>query len=153
MREYRAGDLTAVNELVRRTIDLAYAGIYPPRAIAHFHEHHAAGQIAADAQNGHTVVVERDGQMVATGTLVDGEITRVYVDPEWQGRGLGLAIMRVLEARARELGLEEVELYAAVGSRTFHDLLGYVVTKEGEADCGEGQVLKYYRMAKRLTPS
>lgn len=153
MREYRPGDLTALDELVSRTIDVAYAGVYPPRAIAHMHEHHTADEIAADAEQGHTVVVEREGRIVATGTLIDGEITRVYVGPEWQGRGLGLAIMRGLEARARELGLEDVELYATIGSRTFYDRLGYVVTREGVADCGEGQVLKYYRMAKRLTPS
>ena len=152
MRTFQPDDLAAVSALVQRTIDLSYAGVYPPLAIAHFHEHHAAERIAGDAESGYTVVVERDGGIVATGTLVGDDVRRVYVEPEWQGRGLGRAVMHVLEARAAEEGIAQVTLYASVVAKPFYVRLGYAVFEEGEHDCGEGQVLRYFRMAKRLAP-
>jgi len=42
VRTFQADDLAEVSALIHRTIDVSYAGVYPPRAIAHFHEHHAA---------------------------------------------------------------------------------------------------------------
>ena len=150
MRECRPGDLAEVSALVQRTMDASYAGVYPPLAIAHFHEHHAEETIAAEAESGAMVVAERDGRIVATGALVGNEISRVYVEPELQGQGIGRAIMAALEARAREEGLTGVVLYASVVAKPFYDQLGYVVGEVGESDCGEGQMLRWYRMSKRL---
>ena len=150
LREFRPDDLSVVAELVHRTIDVAYAGVYPPRAIGHFHGHHTEGKILADANQGYTVVAERDGRLVATGTLVANEIQRMYVDPSAQGQGLGTAILRALEARAREEGTARLQLYASVVARRFYEELGYVVTEEGAGDVGEGQVLRYFRMAKAV---
>ncbi len=152
VRTFQPDDLAEVSALIHRTIDASYAGVYPPLAIAHFHEHHADYTIVAEAESGHIVVVERDGRMVATGTLVGDEVSRVYVEPERQGQGIGTAIMEALEARAREEGLTDVVLYASVVAKPFYDRLGYVVSEEGERDCGQGQMLRWYRMAKRLPP-
>ena len=150
MREFCTADLAEVSALVNRTIDVSYAGVYPPLAIAHFHEHHTADKIAADAEQGYAVVLERDGRIVATGTLLGDDVRRVYVEPEWQGRGLGGAIMHALEARAAEEGIAQVILGASLVAKPFYDRLGYVAFEEGEGDCGEGQVLRYFRMRKRL---
>lgn len=149
MREFRPGDLAEVAALVRRTIDRSYAGIYPPLAVAHFHEHHTREEIAANAEQGSIVVVERDGRIVATGTLIGYDVRRVYVEPAWQGRGLGRAIMAELEARAAKQGVEEVQVYASLPAKPFYERLGYLAVEEGARDCGEGQVLRWIRMSKR----
>jgi GNAT superfamily N-acetyltransferase len=150
LRQFRAEDLAAVTALVRRTIDLSYAGIYPPLAIAHFHEHHTDEEITSNAEQGYTVVAERNGRIVATGTLVGDDVRRVYVEQAWQGRGLGRAIMEELEGRAAEQGAEEVQVYASLPAKPFYEQLGYVVVEEGARDCGEGQTLRWFHMSKRI---
>lgn len=61
-------------------------------------------------------VVAYDGfEAVATGGLrpaVDGamEIKRMYVRPEWRGRGLARLVLADLEQRARELGATRIVL-------------------------------------------
>jgi len=152
LRAFAPRDLSAVSAMIHRTIDVSYAGVYPPLAIAHFHEHHTADKIAADAEQGYAVVLERDGRIVATGTLVGDDVRRVYVDPACQGQGLGTAIMRALEDRARGDGIAQIELYSSVVAKPFYDRLGYAVGEEGAGDVGEGQVLRYFRMVKRLAP-
>ena len=58
-------------------------------------------------------LVESDGRVVAQGSLMqrgdklDGWIS---VDPKFTGRGLGSALIGIVEARARELGAESVKL-------------------------------------------
>jgi hypothetical protein len=41
-RAFAESDLAAVKALVDRTIDVSYAGIYPPAAITFFKEYHSS---------------------------------------------------------------------------------------------------------------
>ena len=93
-RAFAADDLAAVSEVVHRSIEVSYAGVYPPRAVAHFHEHHTAGKIAADAEAGLTLVIERDGRIVGTVTLVGGEISRAAVGGTSPSREKGRGVRR-----------------------------------------------------------
>lgn len=72
-----------------------------------------------------------DGRPVAAARLMRGPAPgvgvaqRVAVLPELRGTGVGAALMSVLEARARERGMTEVELHAQVPVRGFYERLGY----------------------------
>ena len=94
IRAFAPDDLAAVSEVVHRSIEVSYAGVYPPRAVAHFHEHHTADKIAAEAEAGRTLVVERHGRIVATGTLVGGEISRAAVGGTSPSREKGRGVRR-----------------------------------------------------------
>ena len=65
--------------------------------------------------DGHFVVAFEQGRAVACGGLArygerEGEIRRMYVDPEARGRGLSRAILGALEDAARSLGYEMLRL-------------------------------------------
>ena len=64
---------------------------------------------------GHFVVAFEEGRAIACGGLArhderEGEIRRMYVDPEARGRGLSRAILGALEDAARSLGYEALRL-------------------------------------------
>ena len=72
------------------------------------------------APDGHFVVAVEQGRAVACGGLArydgrEGEIRRMYVDPEARGRGLSRAILSALEAAARALGYEALRLETGTG--------------------------------------
>ncbi len=76
-----------------------------------------------------------------------GLISAVSVVPEYRYLGLGRMIMETLEAVARQLNLEKVELQAPVTSCGFYKIMGYVCrgTENEEDTC------RFCRMEKALT--
>jgi GNAT superfamily N-acetyltransferase len=152
LRPFRPADLQAVRDLVLATIDASFAGVYAPSAVRHFRRHHEAQEILADAAGGYAVVLERGGQIVATGTLTGkGKITRVYVRPDLQGRGLGKRVMEHLEQHARATGRASVFLNASTVAKRFYESLGYRLREAKCHTLEDGAKLDYFEMDKPLT--
>jgi predicted GNAT family N-acyltransferase len=82
-----------------------------------------------DATAVHVVAAVGD-RVVGAGRLVMaadvGILGRLSVLDEVRGRGLGVAMVRLIEDQARAQGCREVELHAQVPVRGFYERLGYV---------------------------
>ena len=150
IRKFQDSDLISVRDLIHRTIDGCYSGVYPPRAVQFFKDFHSEAQILERQRNGDILVLEHDGNLVATGTIVGGDIFGVFVDPGFQRHGYGAAIMRELEGRARTRGYFESELSVSLPSRGFYEGLGYRMLEECTTDVGEGESLNYWKARKDL---
>lgn len=71
------------------------------------------------------------GMRVRPGDI--GEVTRVFVEPAARGTGVGRLLMKELERKSRELGLDALRLDTRtdlVEARSLYASLGYI---EGEA--------------------
>jgi predicted GNAT family N-acyltransferase len=99
-----------------------------------------------DAVSDHAVALV-DGVVVGTGRLLpDGTIGRMAVSASARGRGIGAAVLGVLERRARERGLAAVELHAQVHALGFYDRYGYVPYTEVYLEAG----IEHRSMRKEL---
>lgn len=76
-----------------------------------------------------------------------GKAERVAVRGAWQGRGIGAALMRELEAEAARRGLTELELNAQEAVLPFYEGLGY----EAYGDRFMEACIPHRHMVKRLT--
>lgn len=72
---------------------------------------------AADVAPGHGafLVAYSEGQPVGCGAIRRigegiAEVKRMYVAPEWRGRGVGRTLLEALEAEARQLGVTRIVL-------------------------------------------
>ena len=72
------------------------------------------------------MVLDKASRILGTGTLVGGEIKRVFVDPTFQKQGFGRRIMQQLEEAAARQGVKTVKLDASLPSQVFYERLGYV---------------------------
>jgi GNAT superfamily N-acetyltransferase len=143
-------DVDDVRVLICRTIRISYQRAYSPQAIAFFEDYHSLDNIRRDARQGTTLVAFMEKAIVGTGTLLDGEIKRVFVDPEHQGRGVGRELMMSLIAEARTQGLRSVSLDASLVSRGMYEHLGFRFLRNGRHDLGNDLVLDYYQMVLDL---
>jgi GNAT superfamily N-acetyltransferase len=150
IRSFAPGDLDPVWRLIGSTIDSAYSGVYPERAIAYFKRLHSGAGIAARAKEGTVLVVERDGAIIGTGSLIGDEIGGVFVRRDVQGQGIGTRLMDELEERASAAGLASVSLSVSLPSRAFYVRRGYSVSGMLSGDMGCGQTLDYWQARKSL---
>ena len=150
IRKFKQSDLGAVRKLIYDTIDVCYRDDYCQEAIKFFKEWHCDEHILKDAGAGYMIVLEDDGNIIGTGTVNDGEIKRVFVEPAMQGKGFGKLIMQKLEEQTNLEGLDVVRLDASLTSKKFYDLLGYVTIKKNFREVENGKRLDYYIMEKSL---
>jgi GNAT superfamily N-acetyltransferase len=89
-----------------------------PRTISNYEELIRTREfLVADDQNG----------IVGFGVLnpATSIIEAVYVDPAAAGRGIGMELMRELEARAADLGIKQLHLNASLNAVPFYRKAGY----------------------------
>ena len=151
IRHFRRSDIGPLQRLIQETIDISYSGVYPPRAVEFFKKFHGEQRILERSQAGTILVAEENGELIATGSLVQSEIFAVFVHPEFQHGGRGKALMRMLEDEARVSGVTETELSVSLPSKRFYESLGYELVEECSKDVGQGQRLDFWKGKKRLT--
>lgn len=150
LREFLTTDLFAVKSLVHRTIAICYPGHYCLEAVRFFANYHSEQAILQDAREGCTLVLDRAGRILGTGTLVGDEIKRLFIEPGLQRHGLGRLIMQRLEAKAMSLGIGTVRLDASLPAKAFYDSLGYATLEETFLRVENDRRLDYFRMHKTL---
>ncbi len=150
IREFQRADLAALKALVHKTIVTCYPGYYCMEAVRFFLDYHSEEAILQDARKGRTVILDKAGRILGTGTLVDDEIKRVFVDPTFQKQGFGRRIMRQLEEAAVRQGVAAVKLDASLPAKAFYDRLGYMTVEPAFLPVENGQRMDFFKMQKAL---
>jgi len=150
IREFKLADLESVKELINRTIDACYNGYYCNEVMDYFDMYNWDGNILKVARDGYIVVVEKQGKIVGTGSIIGEVVSRVFVDPACQKQGLGKMIMNKLERQAAANGVKIVRLRALANAKKFYESLGYVTVDKGLVAVDNSRHLEYYQMEKKL---
>ena len=150
IREFQRADLPALRALVHKTVATCYPGYYCVEAVRFFLDYHGEEAILQDAREGRTVVLDKAGRILGTGTLVDDEIKRVFVNPTFQKQGFGRRIMRQLEEAAARQGTTAVKLDASLPAKAFYDRLGYTTVAPAFLPVENDQRLDFFKMQKTL---
>lgn len=150
IRNYNEQDLERLNFIIQNTIKRSYMDFYPQEAIDYFSELHSTENLKKDIPKGFTFMLELKNEILASGSIVENEIKRVFVLPEYQGMGFGKKIMLKLEETAINNGLDEVKLCASLPSKDFYLSLGYEIVRFNYIEVKNNERLEYYYMEKYL---
>jgi putative acetyltransferase len=97
-----------------------------------------------------TLVAEIDGVVAGFSDLEpDGHIDMLFVDADYQGRGVAGALLDRIEAMAREQGLERLFTEASITARPMFEHRGFSVETAQDVAL-RGQTFRNYRMVKAL---
>lgn len=80
----------------------------------------------------------------------DGHIDLFFVHPDFQGRGVGWALMAHIQSRARSMGLSRLYAEVSITARPFFERSGFQVLAEQTVEV-RGQTFRNYRMEKRVS--
>lgn len=154
MNFYNAGlqEFSIVKQITRRTIKKIYPDYYPKDVVSFFLKHHSDANIRRDIENNNVYLLEVDGKPVGTGSIHENEIGRVFVLPEFQGRGYGTLIMNQLETIISKR-YNHVKLDASLPAHSLYLKLGYASVGYHKIKTAKGKILCYHEMEKPLVGS
>nr|WP_314483670.1 GNAT family N-acetyltransferase [uncultured Pseudomonas sp.] len=88
-----------------------------------------------------------DSKIVGTASLEKDVVRSVFVDPAYQGRGIGEQLMGCIECEALGAGVSQLRVPASLTAQGFYARLGYLAVRE--VDHGHERTVV---MTKRLNP-
>ena len=139
IRKASSTDASSIAEIHQTSRQNAYKHILPEELLnkhsTEEREEHWKKQISqADSQTKNIYVVEYQQQMVGFAVLVlnseDAEIDRLYVLPDFTGRGIGRALVRHCMDRLSQSQCVSVTLWTFEGNaaaRRFYEYVGFVL--------------------------
>ena len=139
-------DLDSVYEIVSETVKQTYIECYNQEIVDFFLRIHSKDNIERDIKEHSMYLIKDNGQLVGTGCAKNNEIARVYILPEYHGRGLGTGIMDLLESEISKK-YKSVTLSPSLIAVDFYKRRGYYYTKHDEHEIG-GMILAHDTMQK-----
>ena len=153
VRRARPEDGEEIGRVHRDSIRGLCGGHYAPEKIEVWARPRPPGHYERAILGKDFYVAEESGEIVGFGVLdaETREVEAVYVGPSAAGRGVGMKILRTLEGRARELGLESLRLDSSLNAVGFYERAGFRVEGMGEHRLGGAVDIPCAHMSKRLS--
>lgn len=144
-------DFEDVKNIVRTTISQIYPHYYPKGAVDFFLQHHNDNSIAADIDHGIVYVcLDADRSIVGTVTIKGNEILRLFVLPEYQGKGYGGELIDFAEKMISEV-YSDIVIDASFSAKSIYLKRGYKETEYHTIISENGDRLCYDVMVKLCT--
>lgn len=141
-------DAGIVKKISHDTIKAVYPRYYPSGAVDFFLAHHSNEHILRDIEAGEVWLIADEGSTVGTVTVNGNEINRLFVLPEYQGKGYGRALMEYAEKLVFSR-YDCAELSASLPAKTIYIKNGYVPESYHIIECDNGDKLCYDYMKKQ----
>lgn len=143
-------DYEVIVNIVHTTVQSVYPYYYLPEAVNFFLQHHNEENIKKDIlENRVSVIIENEERIIGTGTMDGRYIGRVYVLPEYHGKGYGKALMETLESKIAK-NFSTSYLDASLPSYDFYLRMGYQPTEYHKFKVENDRIMCYYVMEKNL---
>ena len=137
-----------VKNIVYTTINAVYPHYYPAGAVRFFLEHHSEEHIISDIRAGKVyLLLDDDGIPAGTVTLNGNDIGRLFVLPEYQGRGFGSELLRFAEKNI-PAEYDEIVLDSSFPAKAIYLRKGYTITKFSTVEA-YGDYLCFDSMSKK----
>ena len=150
IRKFKSSDSVEVARSHRGTIRYINKANYPPKQIKVWSGRVSAKRFRESIHQRKRFVAIEKGKIVGFGDFSpDGELTGLYVNKDFQRKGVGKYLLKKLEKEARKQGIKEFHLSSTITAKIFYQRNGYQITKKGKHEIN-GQMLVVYRMKKKL---
>lgn len=137
----------AVRFIVKTTIETVYPDYYPKGAVDFFLCHHSDEEIKKAVIAGGVYLIQDDDKIMGTGSINGNEISRLFVLPQYQGKGYGTAMMDELE-RIVFCNHSQILLDASLPAYGMYVHRGYVPMEYHSIKTENGHYLCYHVMKK-----
>jgi GNAT superfamily N-acetyltransferase len=125
LRRAKPEEAAAISAMILRTVRQTNAADYEPALIEGLAADLTESEVARHMRERLVHVAVSGGEIVGTASLSGERVNSVFVEPSHQGRGIGLKMMRFIEALASRQGREHLCLSSSLTALNFYRRLGY----------------------------
>ncbi len=150
IRQATIRDLNRIEFVTRETINVVYPRYYPQGAVDFFLAHHNTHNIADDINADIVFAAEYDRIIVGTVTVREDEICRLFVLPEYQGKGIGGDLLDFAERMIAE-NHSKITLSASLPAKKIYLKRGYREVSFDYIQTENGDFLSYDTMEKNCS--
>jgi putative acetyltransferase len=159
IREANESDVAAIRSVHRRSVlDLA-TKTYSPEVIANWKPNPSQDSFERHRESirtGYEIVwvVEVSGTIEGFSVLVpsENELRALYVTGGIARRGIGTALFKILEEKAKELGLKKLKLSSSLNAQPFYEKNGFRALTKSFHTLQTGGKIECVLMEKDLSP-
>ena len=151
IRRFKEEEAKEVSDLLRKTIRISNTKDYPLQLMELLIETETPEHVLERASWTHFYVAEDEGKIVGCGAIGpfwgkedESGLFTIFVLPEYQGKGVGRAIIETLEKDEYFLRAKRIEIPSSITGCQFYRKFGYDY-KNGIAEVDEEHV---YRLEK-----
>ena len=147
IRRFQKGDEEILSIMIRRTLrEVNYTS--PKSELDYLIPHYSPETMVELSETGHTYVLEEDGQIIGSGTILpdgetEAEIVAAFLSPESIGKGYGRKLFETLEADELAAMATRVWLTSSDMAVEFYEHMGWVTSKRPPCPGGRGQPALY----------
>ena len=132
IRRFKTADAKTVSDLIRKTIKISNVKDYPADIIDILDKTETPEHVIERAGWTHFYVVEDEKQIIGCGAIGpfwgkedESSLFTIFVDPEYQGKGIGRSIIETLETDEFFLRAKRIEIPASITGVPFYRKFGY----------------------------
>lgn len=151
IRRFRPEDAEETARLIQTTLKISNSKDYPPEYIEYNIATHTAEVLRQRAEEGHMYVACDGRRIIGCGAIApywgsetESILLTIFVLPEYQGKGVGRAIIETLEQDEYFLRASRIEIPASITGAEFYKKMGYRC-KNGVEELEDGVM---YRLEK-----
>ena len=130
IRRFQKGDEEILSIMIRRTLrEVNYTS--PKSELDYLIPHYSPETMVELSETGHTYVLEEDGQIIGSGTVLpdgetEAEIVAAFLSPESIGKGYGRKLFETLETDELAAKATRVWLTSSDMAVEFYEHMGWV---------------------------
>ena len=132
IRRFKEEEANEVSDLIRNTIRISNTKDYPLELMKLLIETETPEHVLERASWTHFYVAEDEGKIVGCGAIGpfwgkedESGLFTIFVHPEYQGKGVGRAIIETLEKDEYFLRAKRIEIPASITGVPFYLKMGY----------------------------
>ena len=150
IRPMRAGEETAVIDLVKRVFEATVAPHYSEAGVQEFYTYAAPEPLASRQQSDHFVLVaEQDRRLIGMIEMRHTEhVAMLFTEPQGRGTGRRLLQTALAVSVSQNPGLSRVTVHSSPNAVSAYERLGFRATDQEQELNG----IRFVPMALELTP-
>ena len=134
IRKFMPEDAEQVSALIQNTLMISNSADYEVRPIRRLARLFAPNMLRSLIARREIYIFERMGKLYGTISLEDDRVYSFFVAPDQQGSGIGRALLKHIEKRARRLGVQTLRVASSLTAVSFYQKMGFTVVGENADD-------------------